>query len=104
MTEVASAVRLPSPSPEPETKPETTEQLRKRDRSPYDAGPSKRSRFGDDHEERDEKPRRERENGRAFDNGRKPTVNDLPEDDARLKMFEKKFSKERKPDIDDSQT
>lgn len=98
MMEVASAVRLPSPSPEPEA----TEQLRKRDRSPYDAGPSKRSRREDEHEERDEKPRQGRE--RTYENGRKPTVNDLPADDARLSTLEGLFHKTRKPAVDDSKT
>ncbi|KAF2823468.1 MIF4G-domain-containing protein [Ophiobolus disseminans] len=105
MMEVASAVRLPSPSPEPDT----TEQVRKRDRSPYDAGPSKRSRREDERDDeepraKEERPRRDRDNGRHFENGRKPTVNDLPEDDARLRAFENMFSKERKNPIDDSKT
>jgi pre-mRNA-splicing factor CWC22 len=95
MMEVASAVRLPSPSPEPDVQ-------RKRDRSPFDAGPSKRSRTDDEHE----KPRRERENGRRHDheNGRKPTADDLPEDDSRLNLFRNAFSANRKLPVDDSKT
>ncbi|KAH7079084.1 hypothetical protein BKA63DRAFT_507703 [Paraphoma chrysanthemicola] len=101
--EVASAVRLPSPSPEPEVQ-------RKRDRSPYEAGPSKRSRKEDERDdeaprEREERPRRERENGRRHDqNGRKPTADDLPEDDSRLKLFQSAFSATRKLPVDDSKT
>ncbi|KAH7078386.1 hypothetical protein FB567DRAFT_533784 [Paraphoma chrysanthemicola] len=103
MMEVASAVRLPSPSPEPEVQ-------RKRDRSPYEAGPSKRSRKEDERDdeaprEREERPRRERENGRRHDqNGRKPTTDDLPEDDSRLKLFQSAFSATRKLPVDDSKT
>ncbi|KAH3911037.1 hypothetical protein HBH56_139680 [Parastagonospora nodorum] len=94
MTEVASAVRLPSPSPEPDIQ-------RKRDRSPYEAGPSKRSRTDDEAE----KPRIKRENGRRHDgNGHKPTTDDLPEDDSRLKLFRNAFSANRKLPIDDSKT
>jgi pre-mRNA-splicing factor CWC22 len=95
MMEVASAVRLPSPSPEPDVQ-------RKRDRSPFDAGPSKRSRTDDEHE----KPRRERENDRRHDheNGRKPTADDLPEDDSRLNLFRNAFSANRKLPVDDSKT
>lgn len=105
--EVASAVRLPSPEPE------LPEQPRKRDRSPYDAGssagPSKRSRRDDerdDEREREERPRRDRENGRRHDEngGRKPTADDLPEDDSRLKLFQNAFSSSRKLPIDDSKT
>ncbi|OAL06157.1 MIF4G-domain-containing protein [Phaeosphaeriaceae sp. SRC1lsM3a] len=102
--EVASAVRLPSPEPE------LPEQPRKRDRSPYEAGPSKRSRREGEHDdeaprEREERPRRERENGRRHDeNGRKPTADDLPEDDSRLKLFQSAFSANRKLPVDDSKT
>ncbi|KAH8723898.1 hypothetical protein GQ44DRAFT_709339 [Phaeosphaeriaceae sp. PMI808] len=112
MMEVASAVRLPSPSPEPEIQ----DQARKRDRSPFDgpsaAGPSKRSRKEDTHDdeprrenEKDEKPRRERENGRRRDEpGRKPQTDDLPADDSRLKLFQSAFSANRKLPVDDSKT
>ncbi|CAO2657194.1 Nn.00g033200.m01.CDS01 [Neocucurbitaria sp. VM-36] len=104
--EVASAVRLPSPEPELDVQ----EQARKRDRSPYDgpsAGPSKRSRRDDEGK---------RENGRGRDDhvdeeggiGRrpppKPTTNDLPADDSRLKLFQNAFSANRKLPIDDSKT
>tara|TARA_R110002003_G_scaffold207_2_gene15979 strand:- start:2887 stop:5376 length:2490 start_codon:yes stop_codon:yes gene_type:complete len=103
MMEVASAVRLPSPSPEPEVQ-------RKRDRSPYEAGPSKRSRKEDERDdeaprERDERPRRERENGRRHDeNGRRPQADQLPDDDSRLKLFQNAFSASRKLPVDDSKT
>jgi pre-mRNA-splicing factor CWC22 len=106
MMEVASAVRLPSLSPEPEI----PEQPRKRDHSPYDAGPSKRTRQDDEHDEeargRDERPRRERENGRRHDQngGRKPQTDDLPEDDSRLKLLQNAFSANRKLPVDDSKT
>jgi pre-mRNA-splicing factor CWC22 len=108
MMEVASAVRLPSPEPE------VPEQARKRDRSPHEAGPSKRSRRDDEGEgedepprdsERDERPRRDRENGRRHDhNGRKPHADDLPADDSRLKLFQNAFSANRKLPVDDSKT
>jgi len=110
--EVASAVRIPSPEPEPEL-PEVP---RKRDRSPYDSGPSKRSRRngGEDKERsrdhdrpRDSERRRHRENGhRQKDDGderRKPD-GDVPEDDSRLKLFQNAFSATRKLPIDDSKT
>lgn len=112
--EVASAVRLPSPSPEPEAQ----EQPRKRDRSPFDgpsAGPSKRSRREGD---RDDERRggRDRENGRRHDTDAqddggigprpppKPTTDDLPADDSRLKLFQNAFSAARKLPVDDSKT
>ena len=95
--EVASAVRLPSPSPEPEV--DAQDVPRKRERSPYDgpsAGPSKRSRRDEEDDHR---------NGEA---GRrpapKPTTDDLPEDDSRLKLFQNAFSANRKLPIDDSKT
>ncbi|KAL5119517.1 pre-mRNA-splicing factor cwc22 [Pleosporales sp. CAS-2024a] len=94
--EVASAVRLPSPSPEPDVP-------RKRDRSPYEAGPSKRSRTDDEQEH----PRheREREHGRRHDeNGRKPPTDEVPEDDSRLNLFRNAFSANRKLPVDDSKT
>lgn len=106
MMEVASAVRLPSPEPEVDAQ----DQPRKRERSPYDgpsAGPSKRSRRDD------EKDTEERTNGRRHDgeNGessrrppRKPTTDDLPADDSRLKLFQNAFSGTRKLPIDDSKT
>jgi pre-mRNA-splicing factor CWC22 len=103
MAEVASAVRLPSPTPEPEVQ----DAPRKRDRSPHDAGPSKRSRREDerDDEPLPERPRRERENGRRHDdNGRKPTADQLPEDDSRLNLFRNAFSANRKLPVDDSKT
>jgi pre-mRNA-splicing factor CWC22 len=104
--EVASAVRLPSPSPEPS--PEAAEQLRKRDRSPYDAGPSKRSRRDDERD--DERPRNggggPRENGRHHANGHRHQhqADDIPADDARLKAFQSAFSAARKLPVDDSKT
>lgn len=108
--EVASAVRIPSPEPEPEL----PEQPRKRDRSPFDAGPSKRSRKSDrddpDFERplgRDRSRDRDRENGhRKGENGssrHKPTQN-VQEDDERLKLFQGAFSASRKLPIDDSKT
>jgi pre-mRNA-splicing factor CWC22 len=104
--EVASAVRLPSPEPE------APELARKRDRSPHEAGPSKRSRRDDDADEepprenaREERPRRDRENGRRHEqNGRKPQGDDLPADDSRLKLFQNAFSATRKLPVDDSKT
>ncbi|KAF1947340.1 MIF4G-domain-containing protein [Clathrospora elynae] len=100
MMEVASAVRLPSPEPEPEL--EAQEVPRKRERSPHDgpsAGPSKRSRREDEVDEDD------RANGGI---GRrpppKPTTDDLPADDSRLKLFQNAFSANRKLPIDDSKT
>ena len=106
MMEVASAVRLPSLSPEPEA----SEHVRKRDRSPYDAGPSKRSRREDERDdelprEREERPRGRRENGRSHANGhRHHATDDVPDDDARLKAFQNAFSANRKLPIDDSKT
>ncbi|OAL56563.1 MIF4G-domain-containing protein [Pyrenochaeta sp. DS3sAY3a] len=113
--QVASAVRLPSP--EPELDPRDHEVPRKRDRSPQDgpsAGPSKRSRRD---EERDgDRGPRDRENGRRRDDDRddnggigrrpppKPTADDLPADDSRLKLFQNAFSSTRKLPIDDSKT
>jgi pre-mRNA-splicing factor CWC22 len=98
--EVASAVRIPSPEPE---LPDLPEPPRKRDRSPYPAGPSKRSR----RDEYDE-PRRDRENGRRHDDGDRrgaqPPSQDDAKDDARLKHLENAFSASRKLPIDDSQT
>ncbi|KAF2110172.1 hypothetical protein BDV96DRAFT_604238 [Lophiotrema nucula] len=113
--EVASAVRIPSPEPELPDPP------RKRERSPFASGPSKRSRFdrgedGDvDHTPRerrrdrhDDEPRRERENGRRHDEERAEPVrrpDAAPaEDDARLKLFQSAFSANRKLPIDDSKT
>ncbi|KAJ4374264.1 pre-mRNA-splicing factor cwc22 [Neocucurbitaria cava] len=106
MMEIASAVRLPSPEPELDVQ----EQPRKRDRSPHDgpsAGPSKRSR-------RDDEDKRENGRGR-HDHGEedggigprpppKPTTDDLPADDSRLKLFQNAFSAKRKLPIDDSKT
>jgi pre-mRNA-splicing factor CWC22 len=94
MTEVASAVRLPSPEPEIEA-PEVP---RKRERSPYDgpsAGPSKRSRKD---EERDD----DHNGGIGRRPPPKPTTSDLPADDPRLKLFRSAFGA-RKP-FDDSNT
>jgi pre-mRNA-splicing factor CWC22 len=96
MMEVASAVRLPSPEPE---MPEQ-EQPRKRDHSPYAAGPSKRSRFEEDP---DEEPHRERDHGRRNHHGRGQT-DDVPADDSRLKLFQSAFSTNRKLPVDDSKT
>ena len=94
--EVASAVRLPSP--ETEIEAQATEVPRKRDRSPFDgptAGPSKRSRRD---EERDE----DRNGGIGRRPPPKPTTNDLPADDPRLKLFQSAFGA-RKP-FDDTKT
>jgi pre-mRNA-splicing factor CWC22 len=113
MMEVASAVRIPSPEPE------LSEPPRKRDRSPYDAGPSKRSRrdelddddFGRPRENdraRDSDRRRDRDNGRRPNpNGDGPsgrTDGTVPDDDSRLKLFQNAFSSTRKSPIDDSKT
>ena len=49
--QVASAVRIPSPEPDVDVDVDQ-EAPRKRDRSPYDAGPSKRSRRHDDDDAR----------------------------------------------------
>jgi pre-mRNA-splicing factor CWC22 len=110
--EVASAVRIPSPEPE------LPEPPRKRDRSPYDAGPSKRSRRQDD----SEYPERTRERGRERDDEQKPRENGrrhvdeerngdnrargdaAADDDDRLKLFQSAFSATRKLPIDDSKT
>ncbi|RAR15440.1 MIF4G-domain-containing protein [Stemphylium lycopersici] len=93
--EVASAVRIPSPEPDVDAQ----ETPRKRERSPYDgpsAGPSKRSR-------RDE----EDDHGNGGIGRRpapKPTTDDLPDDDSRLKLFQNAFSASRKLPVDDSKT
>jgi pre-mRNA-splicing factor CWC22 len=110
MMEVASAVRIPSPEPEPEP-------LRKRDRSPYEAGPSKRSRRSDNDEDverpqdrepaRDNDRRRDRENGRRYDEGggeNQRPVGEIPADDSRLKLFQGAFSATRKLPVDDTKT
>lgn len=111
MMEVASAVRLPSPEPDLESQ----DQPRKRERSPYDgpsSGPSKRSRRDGDRED-EERDGRVKENGRRFDDEQgetsrrpppKPTVNDLPADDSRMKLFQNAFSSTRKLPVDDSKT
>lgn len=113
--EVASAVRIPSPEPEPEL----SEPPRKRDRSPYESGPSKRSRRSDHDEEDYEKPlgrdrsrdrdrHAGRENGhRRRENGepsRRDAAQNVQEDDERLKLFQGAFSASRKLPIDDSKT
>lgn len=113
--EVASAVRIPSPEPEPDL----SEPPRKRDRSPYDPGPSKRSRRSDRDEEDYEKPlgrdrsrdrdrHTDRENGhRRRENGddsRRNGTQNLQDDDERLKLFQGAFSASRKLPIDDSKT
>ena len=93
--QVASAVRIPSPEPDVEQ-----EAPRKRDRSPYDAGPSKRSRR---HDNDDVPLRRERGTDRQRDqNGTKDAQ--VPDDDARLNLFKNAFSASRKLPIDDSKT
>jgi len=95
--EVASAVRLPSPEPELD---DVKEVPRKRDRSPYDgpsAGPSKRSRRDDDEDDR-------RNGGIGRRPAPKPTADDLPDDDSRLKLFQNAFSANRKLPVDDSKT
>ncbi|KAF1834153.1 MIF4G-domain-containing protein [Decorospora gaudefroyi] len=102
MMEVASAVRLPSPSPEPEIKNEAQEVPRKRERSPYDgpsAGPSKRSRREEDDDNDDH-----RNGGIGRRPAPKPTTDDLPADDSRLRLFQSAFSATRKLPIDDSKT
>ncbi|KAF2276014.1 MIF4G-domain-containing protein [Westerdykella ornata] len=114
--EVASAVRIPSPEPE------LPEPPRKRDRSPFEAGPSKRSRRADRDDEDNDYPqerrrdrerdkrhddeRRHGENGRRRDgerNGDSRPKDDVPDDD-RLKLFQSAFSASRKLPIDDSKT
>lgn len=112
--EVASAVRIPSPEPEPDF----PEPPRKRDRSPHEAGPSKRSRRSDRDEDND-RPRdrdrahdndrrRDRKNGdRPDENGddsRQSAAQNVQEDDSRLKLFQSAFSASRKLPIDDSKT
>ncbi|KAF2654563.1 MIF4G-domain-containing protein [Lophiostoma macrostomum CBS 122681] len=113
--EVASAVRIPSPEPE------LPEVPRKRDRSPYDAGPSKRSRRSDYDEgddapldrPRERKPDRDderprRENGHRYGgevrNGDRRQRDEPVADDDRLKLFQSAFSATRKLPIDDSKT
>jgi pre-mRNA-splicing factor CWC22 len=107
MMEVASAVRIPSPEPELPDPP------RKRDRSPYEAGPSKRSRRDERDDDdfgrpRDDDRRQERQNGRRHDaNGNGPrgqTDGNIGEDDSRLKLFQHAFSSTRKLPVDDSKT
>lgn len=96
--QVASAVRIPSPEPD------VAEQdvPRKRDRSPYDAGPSKRSRRHDDDGD-DAAPRRDRGSDRKRDqNGNRDTA--VADDDARLNLFKSAFSASRKLPVDDSKT
>ncbi|KAF3004171.1 pre-mRNA-splicing factor cwc22 [Curvularia kusanoi] len=96
--QVASAVRIPSPEPDVDQ-----EAPRKRDRSPYDAGPSKRSRRHDDDDADAAPPRRERGSDRPRDqNGSKDAS--VPDDDARLNLFKNAFSASRKLPIDDSKT
>lgn len=114
MMEIASAVRIPSPEPE-----ELPEPPRKRDRSPYDAGPSKRSRRTDhddddldrskDHDRtRDGDRRRDHKNGHRHDEdgdeSRRKPDRPIPEDDSRLKLFQNAFTATRKLPIDDSKT
>ncbi|KZM19924.1 pre-mRNA-splicing factor cwc22 [Ascochyta rabiei] len=100
---LASAVRIPSPEPD------VAEQdaPRKRDRSPYDAGPSKRSRRHDaddtNGDDKDAPPRRERGNGRPRDHNGSRDVQ-VGDDDARLNLFKSAFSASRKLPIDDSKT
>lgn len=100
MMEVASAVRIPSPEPDlPSPEPP-----RKRDRSPFEPGPSKRSRRSD----RDEESRHERENGHKHGdedrNGARRAPDGPTDDDDRLKLFQSAFSASRKLPIDDSKT
>ncbi|KAF1974430.1 MIF4G-domain-containing protein [Bimuria novae-zelandiae CBS 107.79] len=115
MMEVASAVRIPSP----ESEPELPEPPRKRDRSPYEAGPSKRSRRTDRDEEDFNRPlgrdrshdrdrhgdhgngHRRRENG---DSSRQKADQNVPEEDERFKLLQGAFSANRKLPIDDSKT
>ncbi|KAH6620114.1 armadillo-type protein [Boeremia exigua] len=93
--QVASAVRIPSPEPDVEQ-----EVPRKRSRSPYNAGPSKRSRHYD---ENDAPPRRERGGDRPRDkNDSKDS--EVPDDDARLNLFKNAFGASRKLPVDDSKT
>ncbi|KAF2867950.1 hypothetical protein BDV95DRAFT_580975 [Massariosphaeria phaeospora] len=120
MMQVASAVRIPSPEPE------LPEPLRKRDHSPYDDGPSKRSRRSDRGEDehprerprdqdrnrdraRDDDRRRDRDIGHKHDRVDRPGprgdgAGNLPDDDARLKLFQSAFSATRKLPVDDSKT
>ncbi|KAI8938020.1 pre-mRNA-splicing factor cwc22 [Plenodomus lindquistii] len=112
MTEVASAVRLPSPEPDLEAQ----DQPRKRERSPFDGpgnGPPKRSRRDEDGDDEEERGGRGRENGRRHDEAEagpsrrpppKPTTADLPADDSRMKLFQNAFSSARKLPVDDSKT
>jgi len=95
--EVASAVRLPSPEPDVEAH----DVPRKRERSPFDgpsAGPSKRSRRDDEDDLYNRVP------GRRPLPHAKPTSDDLPDDDSRLKLFQNAFSANRKLPVDDSKT
>ena len=100
-------MRIPSPEPE------LPEPPRKRDRSPCEAGPSKRSRrderdADDSGRPRDDDRRRDRENGRRHDANatgpRGQPDGGVPEDDSRLKLFQSAFSSTRKLPIDDSKT
>jgi pre-mRNA-splicing factor CWC22 len=91
--QVASAVRIPSPEPDVEH-----DAPRKRDRSPYSPGPSKRSRRQDGD---DAPPRRDRSDRQRDTNGAK---DDVPHDDARLSLFKSAFSASRKMPVDDSKT
>ncbi|KAF2192689.1 MIF4G-domain-containing protein [Zopfia rhizophila CBS 207.26] len=101
--EIASAVRIPSPEPE------LPEPPRKRDRSPYDSGPSKRSRRydrdGDDGYARERRRDRNDEPQHERESERKP-AQDVPFDDndLRFKMMQNAFSTTRKLPIDDSKT
>lgn len=101
--QVASAVRIPSPEPDVDVDVDQ-EAPRKRDRSPYDAGPSKRSRRHDDD---DAPPRRERGSDRPRDQNGSKDANasaTVPDDDARLSLFKNAFSASRKLPVDDSKT
>ncbi|KAG9205652.1 pre-mRNA-splicing factor cwc22 [Epicoccum nigrum] len=97
--QVASAVRIPSPEPDVDVDQEAP---RKRDRSPYDAGPSKRSRRHDNDDD-DAPPRRERGGDRPRDQNGSKDAN-VPDDDARLNLFKNAFSASRKLPVDDSKT
>lgn len=129
--EVASAVRIPSPEPELPDLPEPEQEpARKRAPSPFESEvPSKRYRRDDRVEDgyrrersrdrgRDYHPdsRRDRENGRKYDDGDRRRHHDEDrngagrppeepaEDDARLKLFQNAFSAPKKLAIDDSKT
>ncbi|ORX98421.1 armadillo-type protein [Clohesyomyces aquaticus] len=98
---IASAVRIPSPEPDLPELP-----LRKRDRSPAEAGPSKRTRRFDRDSDDEYPPERPRDERREAPNGRRPEGNDsrVEDDDPRFRMFQSAFTASKKLPIDDSKT